>query len=312
MIEQDVTNNHRGETLSGTLCLPDSGRRFPLIIMVHGSGPLDRDENMPGQHLNVFNSIAHSLAENGIASLRYDKRGCGRSTGDYYRTGHFDLVDDVIGWFDSQTQRDIFENDKIFILGHSEGSVIAPQVIAKRPSVAGLILLCPFVDRIESILIKQARQLQQEFENLPGIGGRMRWILSRIMGITVRSQLNLIDRLKSSTAETMKTRLQRVPAKSLRELIQLDPPTIFSQVTCPMLLIGGEKDLQCDPADVGRIARLSKAAVDAHVVPNLTHLLRFEEGQPSLADNREQLRRPVEAIVLELISNWLNKQLQVS
>ena len=64
--------------------------------MVHGSGPLDRNENVKkGSHLNLFNTLAHHLAGIGIASLRYDKRGCGESTGDYYAAGHSDLLADV-------------------------------------------------------------------------------------------------------------------------------------------------------------------------------------------------------------------------
>lgn len=144
MIEKDITIDSNGNKLSGTVCLPEGEGRFPLVMMVHGSGRLDRDENTEGYPLNVFDTIAHYLAHRGIASLRYDKRGCGKSTGDFYATGHSDLVDDAVNWFDTLTQHVLSEPDKIFVLGHSEGCIVAPQVNAKRPAVAGLILLCPF------------------------------------------------------------------------------------------------------------------------------------------------------------------------
>ena len=308
MIEKDITIDSNGNRLSATVCLPEDKGCAPLVLMLHGSGPLDRDENMKGQRVNVFNTIAHHLARGGIASVRYDKRGCGNSSGDYYAAGHSDLVDDAVNWFDAARQFDFCEPDRIFVLGHSEGCIIAPQVSAKRPPVAGLILLCPFVDNIESILIKQARKLQQEFEGLPGIGGVLRRFLSRMMGMTVTRQQKLIDKLKSSNTGTMRIWFQKVPAKSLRELIRLDSSAIFRQVTCPMLLIGGEKDLQCDPADVGRIADLAKGAVDAHVVQNLTHVLRLDERQPSFLSNGELIKKPMEPLVLELIAAWLNEQ----
>ncbi len=101
MIEKEITIESSGLGLSGTVCLPEQEGRFPLVLMIHGTGPLDRDENMPGQQLNVFNAIAHCLVEEGIASLRYDKRGCGKSSGDYYRAGHSDLINDAIHCFDT-------------------------------------------------------------------------------------------------------------------------------------------------------------------------------------------------------------------
>jgi pimeloyl-ACP methyl ester carboxylesterase len=308
MIEKDITINSYGNRLSGTVCLPDDKGRFPLVIMVHGSGPLDRDENMKGQQLNIFNTVAHYLAYEGIASLRYDKRGCGKSSGDYYTTGHLDLVNDSVSWFDTLRQLDFCESERIFVLGHSEGCIIAPQMSTIRPSVAGLVLLCPFIDDMESILIKQALRLQQDFDALPGVSGRIRRFLSRMMGATVRSQQKLIDKIKSSNKDSFSFGFQKVPAKWLRELIRLEPRAIFSQVTCPMLLIGGEKDLQCDPDDVNRIAKLTGGMVNSHVIKNLTHVLRFDEQQPSLLNSAELIKKPMEPSLLELIGEWFKKQ----
>lgn len=320
MLEHDITIDSDGNSLSATVCLPEDKGRVPLVLMIHGTGPLDRDENMKGQRFDAFNTIAHHLAPGGIASLRYDKRGCGRSSGDYYRAGHSDLVGDAVSCFDALRQFDFCDPDRIFVLGHSEGCVIAPQVSAKRPTVAGLILLCPFVDTIESILIKQATQLQRDFDGLPGVSGLMRRLLSRMMGVTflrvwrapiVAGQQKLIDKLKSSDAETMRIGFQKIPAKSIRELIRLDPRAIFGRVTCPMLLIGGEKDIQCDPADVRRIADLAKGQVSAHVVQNLTHVLRCDARQPSFLSTGELLTKPMEPIVLALIAAWLSEQRRI-
>ncbi len=308
MIEKDITISSYGNRLSGTVCLPEERVRFPFVVMVHGTGPLDRDENMPGQQLDVFNAIAHRLAREGIASLRYDKRGCGKSSGDYYAAGNSDLVNDAINWIDFLKEQTFCGADRMFVLGHSEGCISAPQVSLRRPAIAGLILLCPFVDTMESILLKQAAQLQKEFEGPPGVKGLVRRVLSRMMRMTVASQQKLIERLKSSDLDTFKMGSKKITAKSLRELMRLDPPGIFSQITCPMLLIGGEKDLQCDPADVGRIAGLAKGSVDAHVLKNLTHVLRFAEGQPAMLGTAELIKKPVEPVVLELIAEWLNRR----
>jgi len=194
MIEKEITTNSNGADLSGTLCLPEENKRFPIVLMIAGSGPVDRDENMAGQQINIFNTIAHHLVKEGFASLRYDKRGCGKSKGNFYKTGHFDLVNDAIHWFDALQEQEFCE--KIFVLGHSEGSIIAPQVGLKRASAAGLILLSPFIDNIESILIKQAAQLQKEFD----AGGLFRKWLARMMGATVASQRKLINKMNYPAA----------------------------------------------------------------------------------------------------------------
>lgn len=302
MIEKEISIRSNDVQLSGTICLPKETGRFPAVLMIHGSGPLDRDENMKAQQLNVFNTIAHHLAKEGFASLRYDKRGCGKSGGNFYKTGHFDLVEDVVNAFDALSQMEFCE--KVFVLGHSEGCIIAPQVSLKRTSIAGLILLCPFADTIESVLMKQAAQLEKEFEH----SGFFSKMLSNILGANVKSQRKLIDSINSSNAESMRNHFQKVPAKSFRELMSLDPRSIFSQVTQPMLIIGGEKDLQCEPADVDRIAKLVKYPVEAHVITNLTHILRFDEGEPSMLGVTRLIKKPMEPIVPEMIAKWLKQQ----
>ena len=78
-----------------------------------------------------------------------------------------------------------------------------------------------------------------------------------------------------------------------------------------MLLVGGEKDIQCDPADVGRITDLVKGPVSAHVVQNMTHILRFDERQPSFLHIGQLINKPMEPIILELIAEWLKRQVGV-
>jgi len=305
MIEKELTIDSNGNRLSATLCLPAEKGKFPALLFLHGSGPLDRDGNMPGQRLDIFNAIAHYLAGEGVASLRYDKRGCGKSSGDYYRAGHSDLVDDAVNCLDALGQSDQCISDRLFVLGHSEGTVIAPQVSLKRPAVSGLVLLCPFVDDMESMLIKQATRLQAEFDDLRGVSGMARRLLSRVMGMTVANQKKLIGKLKSSDQVILGRGSRKIAAKSLRELLNLDARGLFAQVTCPVLLIGGEKDIQCDPADVGEIAALCKGVVSAQVVQNLTHVLRFDEGQPSFLRTGDLIKKPMEPLVLALIGSWL-------
>lgn len=119
MLESELEIKAAGGVLAGTLCLPCDVGPFPCVLMLPGSGPLDRDENFEGQRLDIFNTIAHQLAQKDFASLRYD-RGCGRSSGEYYQAGYFDFVEDAIACFDSLKCHPRCMTNRIYALGHSE------------------------------------------------------------------------------------------------------------------------------------------------------------------------------------------------
>ena len=117
MIEANVSFQAGGNTLDGTVCLPDGEGSMPIVLFVHGSGPLDRDENTNGGKLDVFNQIAHYLSDHGIGSLRYDKRGCGKSTGSYLTAGHFDFVSDAQAAACYLLSKDFGKKAEIYVLG---------------------------------------------------------------------------------------------------------------------------------------------------------------------------------------------------
>lgn len=307
MVEQDVEINSNGTVLNGTACLPEGEGPFPFVLMVHGSGPLDRNENIKGQKLDIFNAIAHHLAGVGVASLRYDKRGCGKSAGNYYTAGHFDLIEDAVACVDALEQPGAFKVSSLYILGHSEGAIIAPQVSLRRPSVAGVVLLCPFAQNMESILMDQARHMRSEINELQGFKGFVYRIGAALFGGGEAAQTALLNRLKLSVTPTIRYRLIKMPAKWYRELLQLDPREIFSKVTCPMLLIGGEKDIQCNPADVAHIAELANGPVDVHIVKDLTHILRCDDRAASLFRYGKLMKKPIEPQILGLIADWLRR-----
>jgi dipeptidyl aminopeptidase/acylaminoacyl peptidase len=132
MLELELEIEAVGALLSGTLCLPSDRGPMPAVLMLPGSGPMDRNENMEGQCLNTFNTFAHQLAEIGFASLRYDKRGCGKSTGEYFQAGYFDFVEDAVACFDRLKCHSLCASDQIYALGHSEGTLTAMHVSLQR------------------------------------------------------------------------------------------------------------------------------------------------------------------------------------
>ena len=111
--------------------------------------------------MNAFNTIAHHLADKGIASLRYDKRGIGRSSGSYWDAGFYDLIQDAKSAYDYLVSHKRIKKDMLFLLGHSEGGYIAPKISLTYTSIAGLILIASTVQRLEKVLSAQSAILKK-------------------------------------------------------------------------------------------------------------------------------------------------------
>ncbi|MBJ7538545.1 alpha/beta hydrolase [Marinomonas transparens] len=304
MIEIDCSITSGDVTLMGTACLPEECGQFPVVLMIHGSGPLDRDENVNGQGLNIFNAMAHYLAEQGIASVRYDKRGCGASTGNYYSTGHFALVDDAVEWCNALDGFPFCDKNQKYLLGHSEGCIIAAQADIKSPSIAGLILLCPFIESLEAILKQQAKVLQKDVDGRKG----MTKLFLRLFGQPVDLQKKLITKIKNTSSDSFYARFRKVEAKWFREIFTINPVETFQQVTSPILAIAGEKDLQCNPKDVEEIAHIANVEVEQHIIGDLTHILRCDQESASFANYPGLMKKSIEPTVLTIISTWLSNQ----
>jgi pimeloyl-ACP methyl ester carboxylesterase len=87
-----------------------------------------------------------------------------------------------------------------------------------------------------------------------------------------------------------------------------DPAVDLARIEVPLLAVTGSKDVQVDPDDLERMARLVKAPFERRLIPNMTHMLRIEEGEASVSNYREELKKPVEPKLLEIILHWLEKQ----
>ena len=125
--------------LSGTLTVPKGDSSLPCVIMVHGSGAQDRDGNMSGFNTQIFKYIAEFLAEKGIASFRYDKRGIGKSEGCFKIAGLSEMVEDACAAIDYiSKQADDVDSKQIYLLGHSEGAVSVSYTHLTLPTICSV------------------------------------------------------------------------------------------------------------------------------------------------------------------------------
>ena len=304
MIENNIILETSTNHLSGTLCLPGAAQ-YPIVLMIHGSGPLDRDENLKNMKLNIFNTIAHSLIKAGFASLRYDKRGCGKSSGNYWTSGHYDLVDDASAWIEHFKKHKNVDAKNIFILGHSEGTLIAAQLSIKHPDIAGIILLNPFIQNLRDILVQQALNFEHSVETLAGIKGRLfRLIIPRLIN-PVRIQKKFIAKIESSSEPTLRHFGARIPAKWAREGLAVNPRNIYQKVNSPLMIISGDKDIQCSHEDAIEICNTVQMECTHYLIKDLTHILRKDNDKPSIFHYKRLLKEPMSEDVLNHICDWL-------
>lgn len=305
MREEDVATDSGGVRLAGTLTRPEGTGPYPVALFLHGTGPLDRNENSPGQRLDIFRDLARALAGAGYASLRWDKRGCGASGGDYLRHGLDDLVVDAAAWLEYCAAQDGLAPP--VLIGHSEGTLIAPLVARTRRDVAAMVLICPFAGKTIPLLRAQAREMAEALGRMRGLKG---WILRAAAWATggpERRQEREIVRLMSSTAPVLRIGLRRVPARSLRDLMQADPMAVHAAHRIPTLALAAGADIQCDPGDAARIAGVNPA-VTAQVLPGVSHLLRRVEGRGGFETYPAQIGREIAPEVAGAVISWLDWQ----
>ena len=305
MIEKQIEINSGDVVLSGTLTTPTSDSSHSIVLFLHGSGPLDRDENIKGMQLNIFNKIAFDLAKRNIASFRYDKRGCSKSTGDYYTSGFDDLIVDATAcakWLSEQS-----EFTELILLGHSEGTLIAPIVSQRVKSVGRLVLLCPFLKNLETVLVAQSKDQEKAISKMSGIKGFTARLMMKYIISPVKYQKKLIKRIKSSNQDSFKMMFQRIPAKWLRELMAVEPREFYEKIDIATLLLIADKDVQCDPADGDEIQNILGSLATKVNMPNLTHILRNDPNEHTILSYKKLLKQPIDKEVLQVIGNWLKK-----
>lgn len=157
--EEEVSFENRRDslTLTGTLTLPEKNGSFPAVILISGSGPQDRNEEIFGH--KPFLVLADYLTRQGIAVLRYDDRGTAQSTGDFDSATSLDFANDVISAIKFLKNRPEIDAEQIGLIGHSEGGLVAPIVINRTEDVAFLVLLAGTGVPGKEISLMQAQTL---------------------------------------------------------------------------------------------------------------------------------------------------------
>lgn len=298
---RETTTNFRsaGHTLAGTLTRPDGQGPFPAAVIVPGSGPVDRDSNVKSKRLDVTRQLAVALAKAGVASLRYDKRGVGESTGNFRATGFYDNADDVEAVLGALAASPDVDASRLVLVGHSEGAALSAMVAARSELPAGVVLLSGFATSGEEVMLWQTRQIA------PTLPAPARFLLRVLPGDLESRVRKNHARILATTTDVARIGGQRINARWMREFMTHEPRQDLRRLTVPALAITGSKDIQTDPAALAVMADLVPGPIETHEVPDVTHLLRHQPGKAALSAYKKEMRRPVDPRVLGLVSTWV-------
>jgi dienelactone hydrolase len=274
--ETDFSVGTGDTALPGTLALPKGNGPFPALVLVHGSGPHDRDESIGPN--KPFLDIARGLAAQGIAVLRYDKRSKARPqdfAGNDY-TIDDETTDDAVAAVDALRKVDGIDPQRVFVLGHSQGGMLAPRIAAKSDGVAGLVLLAAPARPLLDIVIEQNRRLAVLDD-------------ARTSDAERAAIDKLVEqvRLSRDTATDAKTKtVMDLPAGYWRSTDAVDPVAEAQQAKRPMLVLQGARDIQVVDADWQRWRGGFNGddTVQFKLYDTLNHLGIAGEGEGSLAE----------------------------
>ncbi len=302
--------------LTGTLTLPPSTRPLAAVVLVAGSGPQTRDEEVLGH--KIFLVLADYLTRRGIAVLRYDKRGIGGSTGSYADATSFDFAADAKAAVAYLRGRKDIDARRIGVIGHSEGGLIAPLVAADDPGVAFIVLMAGPGEDGFKVLLQQGDLLlkaagasdttvasshalrQAMFEEVRGEADPAK------RDAEVRRILSAAPETKALSAAAIDAQVQAVSSDWFHTFFNYDPAPTLAKLRLPVLAIAGSLDLQVPPKE--NLAAIRAAlAHDKHAtileLPGLNHL--FQPAKTGGIGEYSSIETTIAPEALKAIGDWV-------
>ena len=304
MHEEAMTWRSGDVTLAGTVAFPDGPGPHPAALLVVGSGEVDRNSDHRKLPLGVTRELAIELGRIGVATLRYDKRGVGESGGDFFTAGLTDNIADAAAGLAALKARAEIDGDRVVVIGHSEGAIIAAALAAELP-VAGVGLLSMTIGTGEETLRWQVQALIGELPK------PLRAVLRLLRLDPRRQQSKLFAKVRASEKDTGRIQGAKLSLRWMREFLDHDPRAELARIRVPVLAITGSHDLQVPVDDLEGIAAAVPGPVETHRAPEVTHMLRADPEGGSPRRYRRHTGLPLDPSVTGPLTGWLRETLRL-
>ena len=334
--EQDVSflNEKEQVRLAGTLTLPKSDGPLPAVILITGFGPQDRNDSVFGH--KPFLVLADHLTRLGIAVLRVDDRGVGGSTGNFSEATSEDFASDVLAAIAYLKTRSEIAHEKIGLVGHSEGGLIASMVAAQSRDVAFVVMMAGPGLKGDQIVVgpggadyKGGLMRDDVVAEIRAAQDRIFAIIKKqgkdptVLETRIRREAGVFcdlgERIRTEAPESKKEATEAVAAAIesqtqlflspwFRFYLMYDPRTALMKVKCPVLAINGERDIEAlarENLEAIRLALGSGGNKDYTVLmlPKLNHL--FQTAETGAISEYEQIEETMSVSALDMLSNWI-------
>jgi pimeloyl-ACP methyl ester carboxylesterase len=332
-IEEDVVyeNTKADIKLAGTLTLPHTVGPFPAVILISGSGAQDRNETVAGHR--PFLVLADYLTRKGIAVLRVDDRGVGGSTGNVMESTSADFAEDVLaGVSFLKTRKEIYP-EKIGLIGHSEGGIVAPIAAVKSSDVAFIVLLAGTgldgkrILELQNDLILRSSGVSEDILTLEHSSNEKIYEIimnekdksvaeKKIRGLMVEVLNKLSEKEKESmgvSEDLIEIQLKMILSRWFRFFLEYDPRPTLMKVKCPVLAICGELDLQVPPKEnLTAIEEALKAGGNTDYtikeLPGHNHL--FQRAETGAISEYSKIEETMSPLTLEIVAKWILEKTQ--
>lgn len=301
--QREVTVECDGFRLPATLTLPAEAalHRVPCVVLVHGSGPNDRDETIGPN--KPFRDLAHGLAAQGIATLRYDKRTfvykqnsvpTGREL-DY----DTEVTDDAVAAVALAASLPEVAPDSVYLLGHSLGGTLAPRIAGRSGQLAGIIIMAGLVRTLGDALVEQVEYI------LSLQGGLSDEARSQVEAL--KRQVENMKRLDSYEYNASLPLPMGIPASYWRMTLQYKPAEVAARLQLPMLILQGERDYQVTMIDFGlwQVNLMFNRLATFKSYPRLNHLMQEGEGKAVPAEYQQPA--PVAREVIDDVARFVHQ-----
>ena len=333
VVEVMFPNTKEKIELAAILTLPKQKTKVPAVILIAGSGPNDRDETIFGH--KPFWILADYLTRNGIAVLRYDKRGVDESGGEYFTSTTQDFAEDAEAAFNYLKTRKEIDPSKIGLIGHSEGGIIAPMIAAENSEVKFVVLMAGLGVTGTELVMAQHKYVFNKTsltdEGKESLNDALKQVYSSVINWTEyvgtneeRNQLKeelsnmwqkLPEEMRAAVSQEvyLNKTIENITSPWFRHFLKTNPSEYLQKLSIPVLAINGENDTQVEyQSNLNKIETALKKGDNKHYqiksYSGLNHL--FQESTTGDIDEYGKIEQTISPKVLSDITSWIKMQIK--
>lgn len=292
--------------IGATIAYQDKEQKRPLVLLISGTGSLDRDGNAIGFKTNLYKDLSDMFVEMGFVCIRYDKRGTHESKTSNMNFGVTELVDDAATIIKSAKNLEYIDPERVIVCGHSEGAMIT-TLLTEKTDLKGIILLAGAGMSLRDASTYQNYLIVDQVKDMKGILG---WFLRKLVKEDkIEKQLDeLYEKAERCKKDTFFYKGSIIPAKYMREhgrLTTKEYLELLKSYKGKVLAITGKSDVQADYRKLELLEGLESVSIETP--KGINHLLRDTDNEPDILNIKKEYARTLKQPISSKISNSIRE-----